>query len=219
MSPTYWNPYIQISVVLLVGIGMLVLAKALFYPNSSGFSGTLRKITSFLIAGLASISMVIFCYLIYVNFPFPANSLGGLALGDTKADVKFKLGEPDDPAKTRDSYALEAWQFGDSRFDGELTVKFAENRVVQIAQVCRNYNQLYGLGCYTTWDEMVSRLGEPSYTSYHAKQTRRIAGYERLRTAFMFNTNQLTAFVIFQDDYGIAYADELPDQQHSESSQ
>jgi MFS family permease len=96
----------------------------------------------------------------YENRTVPVHAYQGLQVTDTKADVRFKKGEPTEISKAIWGYATDsqAWETV-VLFSGE------QIRAIFYGGNCTYCNTLNGISIGTSYDTVIEKLGQPNTVS------------------------------------------------------
>ena len=151
--------------------------------------------------------IVIFCilcvgggYVAYrvVNNPRPIKTFQGISLDDPKCEIKFKKGKPAEDAN-------DVWVYYDE-FDknGWIRVSFVGfgNSIFSISGSGIYIESLNGLGHYSSLDDIVKKLGNPSSISYGADGLYRLYCFDKYNQYFCLGKNRVLYNGIYNPVYG-----------------
>lgn len=110
----------------------------------------------------------------YQERPFVVGELSAVRLGMKPVDVKLSKGAPANedsavPEVDDDGTASLVWGFRETYGDRLLIVHFSgpDPESLSVSIVCEKngYARLFGLGCYSTEQDVLDKLGQPTTTS------------------------------------------------------
>lgn len=147
--------------------------------------------------------------------PRPQQELWNVRLGDSEADVKFKKGKPsnavglDDP--TLWVYAMndagetlpEVKQ--DQVVSDVYNVRFKNHRVRYVQKVVGDlpdFPNLGGVTRFSSIDEIIAALGQPSTVSRSTDETERIYSFARYNVGFEFSRGSMSRVALFDPKTG-----------------
>lgn len=135
---------------------------------------------------------------LYENRIVPQTEFMGVKLADTQADVRFKKGKPHDDKDT------EIAMYSDSSGEFETVIIYRDGKIrkVQYVGKCGGCYNIHGLGVGTTYEDVLEKLGQPSYLSASADNEMRIASFEKLNLMFQFAEGKVIGYGIYNVAFG-----------------
>lgn len=115
----------------------------------------------------------------------------GVNIADTKADIKFKKGKPNE--------ANGDFAYADN--NGGTLIRFKGEKIDFIAYMgeCGGCNNLLGLGVGSSYDAIIARLGKPSYESRSDDDLRRLIAYKDAGVFFTLQEGRVNLFGIYDN--------------------
>lgn len=119
----------------------------------------------------------------------------GLNLSDSKSDIKFKMGKPDETNEF-------SWTYKGSTGNNDITIFFEEDKIhaVIIGGTCRYCGNLYQLGIGDSYKKVLERIGEPSKIIKSNDDLSRVMVYETYNMAFFLAKNEIIFYGIYNPE-------------------
>jgi hypothetical protein len=181
-------------------LAAVVLGSVLLYAQTKDRWHWRRLVLRGLFTVIALVLLLgggVWLYERWSNRVLPLDNYMGIVLSDSAADIKFKKGEPK-------STEGNAWTYVNASGDSEWAVLFkgGEIRAVLYAGDCGYCNSINGLGINSSYDEVIRKLGPPSYTSASEDQLMRLASFENLNCVFQFAEGKVIAMGMYAKKFG-----------------
>lgn len=157
------------------------------------------------------------------NRPQVATGLFGIEFDMTPLEVKLKLGEPNLEVSSGDSGDLDAslprnitYEYRDYLEKGEKYIRFyEENGEYRVSIICNifpeYYDNLLGIGTYSTEEDVIKRFGEPSSTSIRFDGLAKTIVFEEWKVGFEFEKGEITKMCVtksgglkYNEEYGVS---------------
>jgi hypothetical protein len=134
---------------------------------------------------------------VYENRVVKKTEFQSVRLQDTIADIKFKKGEPDQQNEN-------GLVFNTPSGDGQIFVGLKDGRVKMVLYRgdCPFCYNIYGLGVGTSYDEVIEKLGPPSFTSISKDSLERLLSFEEAGLVFHMAKGKVTSFGIYNPSLG-----------------
>ncbi len=129
----------------------------------------------------------------------PLTQFSGIKLTDTREDVKFKKGMPAEVSQNG-----EVWEYKDEGGNLLLRVSFRGEklRIVFYGGDCAYCDNFFGLGIGSAYDDVIAKLGQPSFTDTSPDSLMRISSYEKWNLIFYFTQGKVIGFGMYNPALG-----------------
>jgi hypothetical protein len=150
-----------------------------------------------LVVGLAIIgSAGFYAYTSYADRAQRAESLWAVSIGETESDVKFAKGEP---SKISDSSANNDIRWLYEMEDVGHAVYFQGRkvtRVIALAKERRDLPSVSGISPHASLDDIINKLGPPSYVSRSKNELSRIYSFAKFNVAFGIEQGEIKSVAV-----------------------
>ncbi|USN87862.1 MAG: hypothetical protein H6779_00240 [Candidatus Nomurabacteria bacterium] len=148
------------------------------------------KLVGKILGGLILLGLLIgggvYAYQTYSERPKEVTELAGISLGMKKVDVTLIKGQPSDEIEFEGGSSLNYKDY--SSF---LMVNW--NTAEGVYRICSSKysDEIFGLGKYNSYNDVVKKLGQPAEKSINTEGTRMIANYPDYNVAFGVNAGEV----------------------------
>lgn len=192
-----------ILVAIIGGIGFVVYK---IHQNSKW--KLFGKIAGILFAIGLIIGAVSYAYYWYQNLPYVASQLGEISLGMTPVEVTLQLGKPNadstDDGVRRFVYA----QFDSIDYFVEFQKDTSGTERATVVCSATYYGNIFGLANYSSEEDVIRKLGNPSVTSVYKDGLAKLISYEKWKVAFKIQKGEVvdvcvaaSGRVVFNEEY------------------
>jgi hypothetical protein len=110
----------------------------------------------------------------------------GISLGMKKVDVTLIKGKPTEEDEIENGITLRYKDYSSSSF---LSI----NKIYGVYRICSTdySDEIFGLGKYDTFDQMVKKLGEPTQKSINSEGTGMMANYTQYNVSYGINAGEI----------------------------
>ena len=141
-------------------------------------------------------------YSIYQDRPTPQTEFGSIKLGESMAEVRFKKGEPSK------KHGEDVWQYnsgtGDKLHESTYAVMFKDGNVRWVRYFGSKLYSPYLLGfsASSSYDDVIAKLGQPSYVSISKDGLTRMLSFDKYRVVFGFEQARVEVFGVYDPAHG-----------------
>lgn len=133
----------------------------------------------------------------YQNRLVPIHGYQGLQVTDSKADVRFKKGEP-----TAVSEPIWAYAADDKTWDTVIVFKGEVIRAIFYEGTCTYCNALNGINIGTSYEAVIEKLGQPTMTSASKDGLYRLLSFKDTHMVLRMARGQVDAVGIYNPRVG-----------------
>lgn len=133
----------------------------------------------------------------YDNRVITLNEFLGINLADTGSDIKFKKGVP---LASNDHQ----WIFNDTDGNPSVTVLFKDEQVKAVIYTggCGYCNNVAQIGIGSSYDEVILKLGKPTYISESKDSLTRLVSFDETHLVFHVEKGKVIAYGIYNPQIG-----------------
>jgi|GEM_PF-3689624 len=179
-------PVILEIVALFLVVAFLLLSRS---KDGSKAAISLVQILGMFVIGLGIVGISVILYNRFEDRPVLMQSLDGIELGMSEVDVTLLKGEPVSrtPLKTTDNEQYRELATYGAHSTTSLFVYFGGMKgALHVDSVCMQEDtfSIFGLGQFSSEQDVLDKLGTPSGTSINAKGTRKLLTFDSWHVAY-----------------------------------
>lgn len=181
-------------------LGLLTVAIVILYLKTRerwNWRQNATKLLVFIVSAGLSIYVVVEAKAAYANRVVRVTEYMGVKIGESKPNIKFKLGAPAEEAP-------ESWGYKEDGKDWSSVVLFNKDKAQAVVYLgsCTYCHTIYGLGIGNSYDTVIAKLGEPSHVRETADSLSRYHFYKDLNLVVRFERGAVIGLGIYDAALG-----------------